>query len=100
MEGLREGLAKLLQEKLPNCEKVVEETHDEKKINVNHDFIEFNVGLKTHHILKIDMTNFDGNDPVTWILQMEQYFDLHNVQNTQKVRIATLYLEQIGRAHV
>ena len=25
---------------------------------------------------------------------MEQYFDLHNVQNTQKVRIATLHLEQ------
>jgi len=24
---------------------------------------------------------------------MEQYFDLHNVQNTQKVCIATLYLE-------
>ena len=25
---------------------------------------------------------------------MEQYFDLNNVQNTQKIRIATLYLEQ------
>ena len=43
MEGLKEGLTKLLQEKLPNGKKVVEETHDEKKINVNHDFIEFNV---------------------------------------------------------
>ena len=42
---------------------------------------------------KIDMSKFDGNDLVTWILQMEQYFDLHNVQNTQKVPIATLYLE-------
>ena len=25
---------------------------------------------------------------------MEQYFDLNNVQNTEKVRIATLHLEQ------
>ena len=25
---------------------------------------------------------------------MEQYFDLNNVQNTQKVRIATLHLEK------
>ena len=25
---------------------IVEETHDEKKINVNHDFINSNVGLK------------------------------------------------------
>jgi len=30
------------------------------------------------------MRKFDGKDPVTWILQLEQYFDLHNVQNTQK----------------
>ena len=40
------------------------------------------------------MSNFDGNDLVTRILQMEQYFDLHNVKNTQKVCIATLYLKQ------
>ena len=39
------------------------------------------------------MRNFDGKDPVR-ILQMEQYFDLNNVKNTQKVRIATLHLKQ------
>ena len=55
----------------PNGEKVLDETHDDKKINVNHDFIESNVGFKTHHIPKIDMRKFDGKDPVTWILQME-----------------------------
>jgi len=85
MEDLKkdmEGLTKLLQERLPNGKKVVEETRDENKINVNHDLIESNVGLKTHHVPKIDMSNFDGKDPVTWILQMEQYFDLHNVKNT------------------
>ena len=49
-EGLFEGWTKLLQERLPNDEKLVEETHDENKRNVNHDFIEYNVGLKTHHI--------------------------------------------------
>ena len=41
----------------------------------------------------MDMKKFDGKDPVTWILQMEQYFDLNSVQNTQKVRIATLHLD-------
>ena len=40
------------------------------------------------------MRKFDGKDPVTWILQMEQYFDFNNVQNIQKVRIASLHLEQ------
>ena len=39
------------------------------------------------------MRNFDGKDLATRILQMEQFFDLNNVQNTQKVRIETLYLE-------
>ena len=93
MEGLKEGLTKFLQETIPNGEKVVQETHDEKKINVNHDFINSIVGLKTHHIPKLDMRKFDGKDPITWILHMEKYFDLHNVKNTQKVQIATLYLE-------
>ena len=77
-----EGLTKLIQEMFPNGEKIVEETHDEKKINVNHDFINSNVGFNTHHIPKIDMRKFDGKDPITWILQMEQYFDLSNMQNT------------------
>ena len=40
------------------------------------------------------MRKFDGKDLITWILHMEKYFDLYNVQNTQKVRIATLHFEQ------
>ena len=82
MEVLKEGLTKLIQEIIPNGEKVVEETHDENKINVNRDFINSNVGLKTHHIPKIDMRKFYGKDPVTWLLHMGQYFDLNNVKNT------------------
>ena len=50
MEGLKEGLRKLIQEMIPNGENIVEETHDENKINVNHDFINSNVGRKNHHI--------------------------------------------------
>ena len=87
-------MTKLIQGMFPNGENIVEENHDENKINVNRDFINSNVGGKNHHILKMDMRKFDGKDLITWILQMEQYFDLNNVQNTQKVRIATLHLEQ------
>ena len=64
-----------------------------KKINVNHDFIDSNIGSKNHHVPNIDMRKYDGKDPAKCILQMEQFFDLHNVQNTEKVCIATLYLE-------
>ena len=63
-----EGLKKLMQEMFPNGENIVEETHDENKINVNCDFINSNVGGKNHHIEKMDMRKFDGKDPVTWIL--------------------------------
>ena len=28
---------------------------------------------------KSKMNKFDGKDPVNWILQMEQFFDLHGV---------------------
>ena len=89
-----EGLTKLIQEMFLNSEKIVEETHDENKINVNRDFINYNFGLNTHHIPKINMRKFDGKDPITWILQMEQYLDLNNVQNTQNVCIATVHLEK------
>ena len=85
LKAYMEGLTNLIQEMFHNGEKIVEETHDEKKINVNRDLINSNFGGKNHHIPKMEMRKFDGKDPVTWILQMEQYFDLHNVQNTQKV---------------
>eukprot|EP00253_Pinus_taeda_P009546 PITA_09546 len=93
MEELKINLNKLLHEMVTNGERVVKETHYENKINVNHDFIDSNIGLKTHHVPKIYMRKYDGKDPGTWILQMEQFFDLHNVQNTKGVCIATLYLE-------
>ena len=51
---------KLIQEIIPNGEKVVEENHDEKKINFNHDFINSNIGLKIHHIPK------DRYEEVLW----------------------------------
>ena len=79
MVNLKTDLTNLLQEILTNGERVVKGTHDENKRNVNHDFIESNVGSKSHHIPKIDMRKFDGEDPATWILQMEQFFDLNNV---------------------
>jgi len=53
---------------LTNGERVVKETHDKKKINVNHDFIDSYVGSKNHHVPKINMRKFHGKDPETWIL--------------------------------
>jgi len=62
MEDLKIDLTKLLKEMFTNGERLVKEIHDENKRNVNHDFINSNVGLKTHHVLKINMRKFDGKD--------------------------------------
>ena len=39
------------------------------------------------------MRKFDGKDPINWILQMEQYFNLHEVKLLQKICITSNYLE-------
>ena len=50
---------------LHSGEKVFHEIHDENKRNLNHDFREYNIELKTNHIPKIDMRKFDCKDPIT-----------------------------------
>lgn len=53
MEGLNLGLMKLLQERLPNGDKLLHENHDENKRNVNHYFRESNFRFKTNHIKNV-----------------------------------------------
>jgi hypothetical protein len=89
MNGLKgeimDGLKNFLIKRKPESENVSHEIHDEYTRKVNQEWRNSNFGLKTNHIPKIDMRKFDGKDPITWILQMEQFFDLHNVPHTQKV---------------
>jgi hypothetical protein len=70
-------------EKTPKSENASHEIHDEDTKKVNQEWRNSNFGLKTNHVPKIDMRKFDGKDPITWILQMEQFFDLHNVPHAQ-----------------
>lgn len=53
MEVLNLGLMKLLQERLPNGDKLLHENHDENKRNLNHYFREFNFGFNTNHIKNV-----------------------------------------------
>jgi hypothetical protein len=90
MDGLKEEIMEVLKnfvtEKTPHSENESHEIHDEEDTRkVNPKWRNSNFGLKTNHIPKIDMRKFDGKDPITWILQMEKFFDLHNVSHTQKV---------------
>jgi hypothetical protein len=85
MDGFIEGLKNFVIERTPKSENVSHEIHDEETRKVNQEWRNSNFGLKTNHVPKIDMRKFDGKDPITWILQMEKLFDLHNVPHTQKV---------------
>jgi hypothetical protein len=89
MDGLKgeimEVLKNFVTEKTLESENASHEIHDEDTRKVNQEWRNSNFGLKTNHVPKIDMRKFDGKDPITWILQMEQFFDLHNVPHTQKV---------------
>jgi hypothetical protein len=82
---IMEGLKKLLIERPPESDNVSHEIHDEDTRNMNQDWRNSNFGFNTNHFPKIDMRKFDGNDPITWILQMERLFDLHDVPHTQEV---------------
>jgi hypothetical protein len=97
MDGLKGEIVELLKnfvtEKTLESENASQEIHDEDTRKVNQEWRNSNFGLKTNHVPKIDMRNFYGKDPITRILQMEQFFDLHNVQHTHKVQIDSLYLE-------
>jgi hypothetical protein len=89
MDGLKreimEGLKNFLIERTSESENVSHEIHDEDTRKMNKKWRNSNLGLKTNHFPKIDMRKFDGKDLITWILQMEQFFDLHNVSHTKKV---------------
>jgi chromosome segregation ATPase len=86
IDGLKgeimEVLKNFITEKTPESENASHEIHDVDTRKVNQEWRNSNFGLKTNHVPKIDMRKFDGKDPITWILQMEQFFDLHNVPHT------------------
>jgi hypothetical protein len=89
MDGLKgkimEGLKKFLIERPHGSDNVSHEIHDEDTRKMNQDWRNSNFGLTTNYFPKIDMRKFSGKDPITWILQMEQFFDLHDVPYTQNV---------------
>ena len=47
IERLKEGLEKLLEERIPNGDKVIHENHDGDKRNMKYDFRDSKLGLRT-----------------------------------------------------
>jgi hypothetical protein len=97
MDGLKgdimEGLKTFLIERPHESDNVSHEIHDQDTKKMNQDWRNSSFGLKNNHFPKIDMRKFDGKYPITWILHMENLFDIHHVPHTQNIRIVSLYLE-------
>jgi hypothetical protein len=68
-----EVLKNFVTEKTHESENASHEIHDVDTRKVNQEWRNSNFGLKTNHVPKIDMRKFDGKDPITWILHMEQF---------------------------
>lgn len=48
------------------------------------------------HRLKLDVPRFDGSDPLGWIYKITQFFEYHGTPDSDKLTIASFYME--GRA--
>jgi hypothetical protein len=47
------------------------------------------------HLLRVDVTKFDGSDPTGWVTQMEHYFSLYGItDDLAKLRYGVLHLDQ------
>ena len=105
MKKLEENMERIVnilqhtEEKFPYGDNVVQGTHDdrnsshcEKPSFSKHTLGGFDSNTGSNQgwfprgiqLPKIDMIKFDGKDPITWIFQMEHFFDLHKYQHHKK----------------
>ncbi|XP_028237026.1 uncharacterized protein LOC114416364 [Glycine soja] len=45
------------------------------------------------HRLKLDVPRFDGSDPLGWIYKITQFFEYHGTPDSDKLTIASFYME-------
>lgn len=43
--------------------------------------------------MKLDVPRFDGNDPLGWIFKITQFFEYHCILNTERLTVASFYME-------
>ena len=76
--GVKEEKEDLFQSRLEKIEKQLESKKlESSQVDDSLQHHGFNSGPRNYFIPKIGMRKFDGKDPITWIFQMEQLFDLH-----------------------
>jgi len=49
--------------------------------------------LAQNYILKLDVSRFDGTDPLGWIFKINQFFEYHGTPEYDRLTIASFYME-------
>eukprot|EP01018_Ginkgo_biloba_P013059 Gb_07852 [translate_table: standard] len=81
MDGFMARMERLMGKRIEH----LEENSTEETLEVK--------GVKQCFLPKVEMKNFDGRDVRTWLSQMEQYFNLHQVPTDKKIPLASLHME-------
>ncbi|XP_057452390.1 uncharacterized protein LOC130744215 [Lotus japonicus] len=53
----------------------------------------FNTRADPTKALKLQLTQFDGTDPVSWVFQAEQYFQFLQIPGDQRLHLAAFYMK-------
>lgn len=46
------------------------------------------------HRLKLDVPRFDGSDPSGWVFKISQFFEYHAIPDSERLTIASFYMDR------
>jgi hypothetical protein len=109
LEQMENNILEALNGRFPKLNKVFQGTHENKgsiqveQISNNKNFpggfnsnngVTYGWSPKQVNLLKVELRNFYGTKVFTWLNQIEQYFELHNIMDDkQMIHIETLKFE-------
>ena len=73
---------------MTNLEAQVLSRHNNEPKSSNNKILPF-----SRTTVKLDIPHFDGSNPLGWIFQITQYFDLHNIPEEQRLQIASFSMD-------
>jgi hypothetical protein len=109
LEQMEQKILETLNGRLPEIDKVYEGSQENKgsihveQLSNNNNFpggfnsnsgITYGWSPKGVNLPKVELRKFDGEEVFTWVNQIERYFELHNIMDSnQRIHIATLNFE-------
>lgn len=61
--------------------------------DVNHNPVTSSAPFNHRNHVKLDISRFDGRDPLGWIFKIQQLFDFQNTPEEERITMASFYLD-------